>query len=342
MIKCVEAALQFLPMLKAEKWGEQLQDLMAVVDLGATKILSGIATSHGQILVREKFPTLKEKGPEDIIERICHSIKALARLCGDYETQIAGAVVAAPGPLAYPEGVVLDSPNLAWTRVPLKDELGKRLAKPVIVDKDTNLAALGEYYFGRQDQPRSLLYITVSTGIGGGIILDGQIWRGQSGGAGEIGHMVVDPRGKVCKCGRRGCLEAMASGAAIGSSVNELRQEGKGTGILAMVNAKNGVGAFEVAAAARQGDAEARTIVNRVVEYLGQGIANLVNIFNPELVVLGGGVALGWQDLILEDLNHYVKKEAFALNIQDLKIKITRLGEDIVLYGCIAAALQKW
>lgn len=316
--------------------------MIAVVDLGATKILSGIATTRGQILVREKLPTLKENGPEDIIERICRSIRELARLCGDYETQIAGVAVASPGPLSYPEGVVVDSPNLAWTRVPLKDELSKRLAKPVIVDKDTNLAALGEYHFGRQARPRSLLYITLSTGIGGGIILDGQIWRGQNGGAGEIGHMVVEPRGRVCNCGRRGCLEAMASGLAIKDSVNELRQEGKGIGILAAGNVKNGLGAFEVAVAARQGDAEAQTIVNRVIEYLGRGIANLVNIFNPELVVLGGGVAQGWRDLILEDLNHYVQKEAFALNIRDLKIEITELGEDIVLYGCIAAASENF
>lgn len=314
--------------------------MIAVVDLGATKILSGIATTQGQILVREKFPTLKEKGPEDIIERICHSIRELARLCGDCETQIAGAAMAAPGPISYPEGVVVDSPNLAWARVPLKDELSKRLAKPVIVDKDTNLAALGEYCFGRQAQPRSLLYITVSTGIGGGIILDGQIWRGQNGGAGEIGHMVVEPRGRICNCGRRGCLEAMASGAAIKDSVEKLRQRGKGMGILVAGNAKNGLGAFEVAAAARQGDAEAQTIINRVIKYLGRGVVNLVNIFNPELVVLGGGVAQGWQDLILEDLKHYVKKEAFALNTQNLNIEITELGEDIVLYGCITAARQ--
>lgn len=315
-----------------------MQDLIAVADLGATKILSGIATTGGQILVREKIPTLKEKGPEDIIERICRSIRELARLCGDYETQISRVVVATPGPLSYPEGVVVDSPNLAWTRIPLRDELSKRLAKPVIVDKDTNLAALGEYYFGRQARPRSLLYITVSTGIGGGIILAGQIWRGQNGGAGEIGHMVVEPRGRLCNCGRRGCLEAMASGSAIKASINELRQEGKGIGILAMGNAKNELGAFEVAAAAKEGDAEAQIIVTRVVEYLGRGIANLVNIFNPELVVLGGAVAQGWQDLILEELNHFVKKEAFAISTRDLKIEITGLGEDIVLYGCIAAA----
>lgn len=318
-----------------------MQDLIAVVDLGATKILSGIATTRGQILVREKLPTRKENGPEDIMERICRSVRELAQLCGDYETQIARVVVASPGPLTYPEGVVVDSPNLDWTRVFLKDELSKRLAKSVIVDKDSNLAALGEYHFGRQARPRSLLYITVSTGIGGGIILDGQIWRGQNGGAGEIGHMVVEPRGRMCNCGRRGCLEAMASGSAIKAVADELRQKGKGMGIVAAGNAKNGFAAFEVAAAARQGDAEAQSIVNRVVEYLGRGIANLVNIFNPELVVLGGGVAQGWRDLILADLTHYVKKEAFALNTRELKIEITELGEDIVLYGCIAAALHK-
>lgn len=318
-----------------------MQDLIAVVDLGASKILNGIATAQGEILVKEKFPTNPENGPADIIDRIADSIRKLSSWCGDYESQIVRVVAATPGPLSYPEGVVVDSPNLAWARVPFKDELSKRLVKPVIVEKDTNLAALGEYYFGRQGQPRSLLYITVSTGIGGGIILDGRIWRGHKGGAGEIGHMVVEPQGRVCNCGRRGCLEALASGAAIRHQVSELRQQGKGIGIVALGNAKKDIGAEEVGEAARRGDAEALTLVSRVVEYLGRAIANLVNIFNPEIVVLGGGVALGWQDLILERLNLDVKEEVFAINTQDLKIEITSLGEDIVLYGGIAAALQK-
>lgn len=315
-----------------------MRELIAVVDLGASKILSGIASTQGQILMREKFPTLKERGAEDIIDRICLSINKLASQCCQSAEQLSQAVVATPGPLSYPESIVIDSPNLAWTRVPLKQELSRRLGMPVVVEKDTNLAAWGEYCFGRQCQPQSLLYITVSTGIGGGLILDGRIWRGQRGGAGEIGHMVIEPQGRPCNCGRRGCLEALASGAAICQTVKELLAKERGMGILAMGNDKKDITAIEVGEAARLGDTEALAIVEQATQHLGIAIANLVNALNPELIVLGGGVALGWGDLLLKPLNTYVNKEVFALNAQELKIEMTKLGEGIVLYGCIAAA----
>ncbi|MDD2619120.1 MAG: ROK family protein [Syntrophomonadaceae bacterium] len=317
-----------------------MRKLIAAVDLGASKILTGVATAQGQILMREKFPTLKENGPDDIMDRISASISKLSVLCCNPDEQIVRVVVATPGPLSYPEGIVIGSPNLAWESVHLKYELSKRLNRRVIVDKDTNLAALGEYYFGQQGQPDSLLYITVSTGVGGGLILDKQIWRGHTGGAGEIGHMQVEPQGRLCNCGRHGCLEALASGTAISRTVKELLQQGKGIGILTMGNDKKDITAREVGEAARQGDYEAQMIVSKVIQYLGTAVANLVNIINPEIVVLGGGVALGWRDLLLEALNIYVKREVFTLNAENLKIEITKLGEDIVLYGCIATALR--
>lgn len=323
---------------KAVNGGCGLPEYIIALDLGASKILAGIATADGRILQREKVPTPND-GPGAVLDCICSSIEKITQRAGATGDDIQGIAVATPGPLAYPEAVVIDSPNLQWKSVPLRDELSRRLGRKVIVEKDTNLAVLGEYYFTTNCRCRNLIYITVSTGIGGGLILNGRLYRGQNGGAGEIGHMVVDPQGRKCKCGRKGCLEAVASGTAIAEVANQLLKQGKGQGISAVAPETEKVGAVQLGEAARQGDYEAQTIVNRVSEYLGTGIANLVNIFNPEMVVLGGGVALGWQDLLLEPVARLVRQEVFALHGRNLEIKITSWGEDIVLYGCIAAVL---
>lgn len=319
-----------------------MSEYIVGVDLGATKILTGIATSDGKILYKEKLPTWSERGAGDILDRLCCSIKHVVSQAGITSKQVIGIAVATPGPLSYPDAVVRNSPNLNWDYIPFKAELSKSLDTDVIVEKDTNMAVLGEYYFGRKCRYKQMLYITVSTGIGGGIITEGQVYHGANGGAGEIGHMVVEPDGPLCGCGRRGCLEAMVSGSAIAKEIKGLIAQGKGRGILACCENENKeIGAREVGIAARKGDPEAVEIIDNIVKYLGTGISNLVNIINPEIVVLGGGVALGLQDLILEPTFAYVRKQVFSLHQEVLKLEVSSLGEDIGLFGCIAAVLQK-
>lgn len=307
-----------------------MRDLIMAADLGASKILISISTQDGQLLAREKLPTLCQRSPQEIIDQICDSLQDLGRNVYRPGDRWRGAALASPGPLSYPEGVVHDSPNLGWREVPLRAEMESRLHQEVIVDKDTNMAVLGEYRFGQNSRCSNLLYMTVSTGIGGGLLLDGRVYRGGRGGAGEIGHMVIDPAGPRCGCGRRGCLEALASGTAIarlaapgGERENNLTA--------------NGPGAREVGEAARCGDPRAARLVRQVREYLATGIANLVNIFNPQKIVLGGSVALGWRDLLSPELEAAVRTQAFPLNSRDLKVEFTSLGEDIVLFGCVAA-----
>ncbi|ABI67608.1 glucokinase / transcriptional regulator [Syntrophomonas wolfei subsp. wolfei str. Goettingen G311] len=307
--------------------------MVVCVDLGGSKVLMAVAMAEGQFLRRLKFPTQSEKGPEDILDRIAAGVQEMLKAGAETADRIVGIGVATPGPLSFPDTVVWDSPNLGWNRVNIKEEMKARLGWEPLVEKDTNMAVLGEYYFGQMQRCQNLLYITVSTGIGGGIMLGGQLYRGQNGGAGEIGHMVVASGGRICGCGRQGCLEAQASGTAIAQMAKELGQEGKGQG---MFSGLGTVGAKEVGEAARRGDREARTIVAQVVDYLGIALGNLVNIFNPEKIVLGGAVSLGWEDLLLEPLRERVKAEVFPLNARDLQIEVTRLGEDVVLYGCIA------
>ena len=309
------------------------------VDLGATKILTGIATPDGNILFKNKVPTLSSRGAADVLDRLCKSIETVVQQAGVDFNQISGIAVATPGPFAYPEAIVRDSPNLEWDYVPIKEELSRRLKRDIIVDKDTNMAVLGEYYFGQNKRYKQMLYITVSTGVGGGIIIDGQLYRGANGGAGEFGHMVISPDGPRCGCGRRGCLEALASGTAMEREAAELILQGHGRGILAG-SANGQVGVKEIGIAARKGDSEARDLINRASQYLATGMANLVNIFNPEIIVLGGGVAFGLSDLLIEPTTAFLHKNIFSLHQEILKIELSRLGEDIGLFGCIAAVLQ--
>lgn len=317
-----------------------MRELVVGVDLGGTKILSGLVTREGRILKKIKQPTHSERGTVDVLDRICISIKELLTNVGAVPDEIIGMAVGAPGPLYYPQGIISSTPNLRWINLDLKTELDRRLGRPVVVDNDANMAALGEYYFGRYQSCRNLLYMTVSTGIGGGIIIDGHIYRGSKGGAGEFGHMVVEPDGNICGCGRRGCLEAVASGSAIAGKARQLIEQGKGLAIQKLTPAKGMITAREVGEAARQGDLEARLIIDQVVEWLGLGISNLVNIFNPDVVVLGGGVALGLKDLLLEPVSTYVRTHIFALQGQSLQLVVSSLEEDAGLLGCAVSVLR--
>ncbi len=317
-----------------------MRKLVVGVDLGGTKILTGIADTNGTILGKKRVPTPAGADPDQVLDVIIECATELLRVCLVQEEEIQGIAVATPGPLSFPEGVVRNSPNLSWERVLLKEELIRRTGRPVIVEKDTNMAVLGEYYFGRQRGCGDLLYMTVSTGIGGGIICAGKVYRGHLGGAGEVGHMVVELGGEACNCGRRGCLEAMASGSAIARRLDRMIKKGQGQGILNCTTPGEHPGPRELGIAFRQGDEEARLLLSQVAQYLGIGIANLVNIFNPRAIILGGGMMLGLKDLLLEPVRTYVYEHVFSLNREDLVVECTSLGDDIVLYGCVAAVLS--
>lgn len=316
-----------------------MRELVLAVDLGATKILTGIVGTDGAIIGRSRVPTPGDN-PDEALDMIADSARALVESYAIREEEIAGIAVATPGPLAFPEGVVKSSPNLGWKEVEFQKEMSRRFGRPVIVEKDTNMAALGELRYGRCANCRELLYVTVSTGVGAGIVIAGKLYRGKSGGAGEFGHMVIDAGGALCRCGRRGCMEALVSGSAISRQLDEMFKQGSGRGILACTPAGVKAGARELGRAARQGDQEARTMIARLTEYLGIGIANMVNVLNPEAVVLGGGVMLGLKDLLLQPVREYVFQHTFALNREKLALDVTALGDDVVLYGCLAAVLE--
>lgn len=313
-----------------------MSEFIIAVDIGGTKVLCGIVNRKGEVLMRSREATCVAGHPEAVIEQTQRMVQEMKLAMGLEEKHILGIAAGVPGPLDFKAGIVEESPNLKWIRYPVKEELSKRLGGQLLLDKDTNVAAWGEYYYGSGLQCHHLIYITVSTGIGGGIIVDGRLLHGLSGGGGEIGHMVIVPEGSRCGCGRRGCLEAVASGTAIAREANALIAQGQGGMILANANPGQPVSAREVGEAARQGDAEALQLLEQTGRYLGLGIANLINICNPQKVVLGGGAALGLQDLLLPIIQDEAMNNVFSLHRRDLKIDLTRLGDDIVLVGCAA------
>ena len=264
---------------------------VAGVDLGGTKIRTALAGAGGQVLAETEVPTEAAGGVRHVVERVLYTLELVQREAGVERRQLAALGVGVPGPLDPASGVVYTAPNLGWQDVPVRTILEEKTGIPVYLENDADLAALGEYAWGAGRGAENMVYVTVSTGIGGGLILNGRLYRGSLGGAGEIGHTVVLPDGPPCRCGKRGCTEALASGTAIARRAVELVEGGFGRGILAAAGGRvEGITAAAVAAAAAAGDGEALFLMKEAARYLGVALANVIVLLSPSLVVLGGGV----------------------------------------------------
>ena len=311
------------------------------VDLGGTKILTVLADLSGKVQAEIKVPTKAAEGPDKVIDRITASIAAVQQRAGAYPGGLLGVCVGTPGPdLDIENGIVHFSNNLGWYNVPLKAYLQDKLQVPVIVENDANTAAMGEYAFGAGKCTGDMVYITVSTGIGGGIIIGGAVYHGAAGSAGEFGHMTVMPGGPQCTCGKFGCLEALASGTAIAKAAAELLAGGGGGAILhAAGGRKEAVDAKAVAAAAAGGDAEAGAILTGAARALGIGIANIINMLNPPLIVLGGGV-MKMKELIWPTLEEELRIRTLKCSLESTCIVPAALGGKAGAMGTIAIALS--
>jgi glucokinase len=287
---------------------------IGVVDLGGTKLYSAILDSTARVLGEDLCDTEAASGVSSVLNRIVASLTRAARDAGVDCNNLYRVGVAAPGPVETARGHIIDPPNLpGWGDVALGPLLSERLGLPVAVENDANAAAYGEYVAGAGRGARALIYVTVSTGIGGGIVLDGVLYRGPDGAAGEIGHMVVLAGGPACGCGRRGCLEAVASGTAIARDGRNAIERGQAMILRRLAAAANDeVSAEMVAEAAAAGDGDAAGILLRAAEMLGIGLGNLVNIFNPDVIVLGGGVTnIG--KALLQPAEVMMRRVAFAV-----------------------------
>lgn len=317
------------------------------VDLGGTNIVAGAMPEDGsrELAVRSE-PTHAEQGAEAVVERITRMIRDVMfdamRETGAGASTFLGVGIGSPGPLDRERGIVIVTPNLGWRDFPLRDEIARRVGLPATLDNDANCATLGEWWQGAAQGARNVVGLTIGTGIGGGLILEGRLYHGASDVAGEIGHATIDSTGRRCKCGNYGCLEAYASGPAIADRAREAI-EGTDDSLIATLVAGqlDRITAQTVYAAAARGDAVAREVVRDTARFLGTGIANLLNIFNPDVVVLAGGVTQAG-DALFDPLRHEVKRRAFRPAVEACRIVPGTLGGTAGMVGAVATFKQRY
>ena len=317
------------------------------VDLGGTNIVAGAMTVDGtRHFSMRSIPTNSAVGDEGVAERIVGLVQSVildtieqsdARR-GDF----IGIGIGAPGPLDRERGIVLVAPNLGWKDFPLRDRISTRLNLPTTLDNDANCATFGEWWQGSARGGTNVIGLTIGTGIGGGLILNGALYHGASDMAGEIGHTTIDLNGRHCKCGNYGCLEAYASAPAIATRAREVmvREEGESS-IPAMVNGNfDAITAQIVYDAAKQGDPVANEIVRDTARYLGAGVANLLNIFNPDTVVIAGGVTAAGDSLFVP-LRAEVRRRAFSPAVRAVRLVAGELPGTAGVVGAVASFKQQ-
>jgi glucokinase len=309
------------------------------IDLGGTKIRSVVVNGRGEILGEDLRPTEDERGQSVVIDRMVASARAAVAASGVAFSELAGVGVTAPGTVDFDLGILMQPPNLqGWDNVPLGALLHERLGLPTVLENDANAAAYGEWRHGAGQGTRHMIYMTVSTGIGGGLILNGQLFRGADGAAGEIGHVTVDDNGPPHNCGMVGCLEVMASGTAIARMAHEAVAAGR-SAMLAKAAAAGDLTAHEVDTAAEAGDIAAQEILGRAAHYLGVGLAGYVNIFNPEAIVVGGGVTrIGPR--FLEPAFALARQRAFRLPASTVRFSVAALEGRSEVLGVAALARE--
>lgn len=310
------------------------------VDLGGTNIRAArFAAGTTGPSARAQQPTQAEAGPEAVIERILATIREVMPPEGE---PVIGVGIGAPGPLNPFSGVILKAANLpGWKDVPLKRIVEEQLGVPTFLGNDANLACLAEWKHGAGRGFSDVLYMTVSTGIGGGIIAGGRMLLGAKGLAGEVGHTHALGEGPVCGCGQRGHLEAMANGAAIARTAAGLVRAGRESALREMCGGDwNRITTEMVAEAARAGDGLAREVLAEAGTYLGRGLASLMHILNPGIVVIGGGVAQSG-DLLLEPIRAAIRQYSQSEEYwRDVPVTPAALGEDVGLLGAMALAVE--
>ena len=310
--------------------------LVGAVDLGGTKILSAVIDSGGVIVGEDLRPTDAGEGPESVLRRVAASLQAAHSAAGGDEPLLA-AGVAAPGPIDFARGVVVSAPNLGgWQEVPIVQVLSGLLGIPVIIENDANAAAWGEFAFGAGMGSSTMVYLTVSTGIGGGLVLDGRLFRGARGGAGELGHMQLVDGGPRCGCGAHGCLEQLASGTAIAREGRAAVASGYAP-VLARLAGGSAVTAEMVHEAAEQRDPDAQRIIATAGRHLGRGLVAIVNIFDPEVIVIGGGAAkIG--PLLLGPAEDELRAYAMGVARDHVRLVPAALGDRAGALGVAALA----
>ncbi|MBS5987630.1 ROK family protein [Clostridium sp.] len=304
------------------------------VDLGGTKISTAISTIEGNILANVVLPTKAEEGETAVLGRIVQSIDEVIVGSSTSIDEIEAIGIGSPGPLDAKKGIIITTPNLPFKDYNLVQPLKEKYNIPVYLDNDANAAAIGEYMFGAGKGKDSIVYFTVSTGVGGGAVLDGKVYRGHTSNALEIGHTTVDPNGPRCNCGNLGCLEAISSGTAIARK----GKEAVSTNVETSLKKYDTVTSYEVFKEAEAGDEVAKDIIDNALTYLGIGVANAIATFDPEMIIIGGGVSKAG-DIVFNTVKKVVNKRCFKSMAESCQIVPAGLGSDAGVVGAVALAI---
>jgi len=319
------------------------KDFLVGVDLGGTKILAGVFTSKLELIGQAKISTKSHRGVETVIERIAHCVHEVLDECDLSLKQVKAVGVGAPGTVDTEKGVAIFAPNLpAWKEVPLQKQLEKALNLPVVVGNDCNLCTLGVHEVELKGKPRQMVGMFVGTGIGGGLILNGQLYLGHNLTAGEVGHMVVNVDGPKCGCGNRGCLEAVASRTALFRKVQAALKAGQKTVLTDFLGSDlKDMRSGDLRKAIRKGDKLVERIVLEAAGFLGVGVASLLNVVNPEVFVLGGGVIEALEGEMLPTIIKTAQQHVMGGALKGVEIRASRLGDNAGITGAAVIARSK-
>ena len=316
--------------------------LVAGVDIGATSIDLGIADFSGKLLARHSEPSSVRDGPIIVLGRVCSLLEKMLQDNNLSFEKLNDIGIGVPGPVDFSVGTLVSPPIMpGWDRYPICQTMQQWFpSSNVVVDNDVNVMALGEIYQGAGKEVDNLIFVKIGTGIGAGIVCEGEIYRGSSGCAGDIGHISVDKNGPMCHCGNKGCLEAVAAGPAIVERSVQAARAGRSP-ILMSYYDKNGavLRTEDVGNASREGDAQAIEVIRESGQYIGEVLAGLVNFYNPGMIVIGGGVSnLG--NLLLSSIRQTVLNRSLPLATRDLLIVFSETGVDAGVIGAIHLAID--
>ncbi|GGB29359.1 ROK family glucokinase [Virgibacillus dakarensis] len=309
------------------------------VDIGGTTSKIGLLDQQGIIQDKWEIPTIKANNGESIVTDIWDSITD--KLKTVQFKQILGIGIGAPGFIDGATGLVYEAVNIGWKKNFQLAKLFSEITKlPVFVENDANIAVLGENWKGAGNHSENLIAITLGTGVGGGIIANGEILNGVNGTAGEIGHITVDPDGFSCNCGKKGCLETIASATGIVRQAKELAKQAPDSRLASLLQESGSITAKDVFSLAGQGDLLSKTVIERTGDVLGFAIANLATVINPSIILIGGGVSKAGDQLITIIKSAFHK---YALpRVSDVcDIKVAQLGNDAGIIGAAYLVLQK-
>ena len=310
--------------------------LVAAVDMGASHLSVALGDFSARILKETEKPFRIADGPELCLKEVNLTLQTIVESQGVEIKDLAAVGISVPGPVVTDAGMVMAPPIMpGWDRFPIRETLETLWGVPVTINNDADLGALGEWAYGAGRGEKNLAFIKVGSGIGAGLIINQQIFVGSTGSAGEIGHLTIDKNGPLCTCGNYGCLEAFASGRAIENQAQKLVESGKRT-LLADPKLKN-ITVRDVVDAARRGDLEAQEIISRAGTFIGIAIAGLINMFNPSVVIIGGGVAeVG--DLLTAPIRKMAKERSLRASEYAVKITTAMLGRRSTLIGAMVQA----